>query len=380
MSSPAAGGAVRIRPVENRSDLRTFIRFPWQIYRKHYPTPHWVPPLLVSEKALLSRDRSPFFEHGDAAYFLAEHNGKLVGRIAGIVNDLHTEIHEEPVGFFGFFECINDQEVAAALVDAAAAWVRERGLKVMRGPMNFSTNETCGLLTEGFDEPPTVMMTFNPPYYVELLTGAGMEPAKELLSYFVGAADTPERIGAVAKKARRSSNVEFRTMNIKRYKEEVALIKVVYNDAWERNWGFLPMTEAEMDQMANDLKPILDPDMVILAFVDGEVAGFSLSVPDINEILIHMNGRLLPFGIFKLLSRRRKATHVRVIALGVRRRYRRLGLGSVFYAESLRTALEKGYRSGEASWVLEDNAEMRTPLELMGGKINKRYMIYDLGL
>jgi len=371
---------LRIRRVESGADLRTFIRFPWRIYRGRYPDPNWVPPLLVSERALLDRDRCPFFEHGDAVYLLAEREGRPVGRIAGIVNDAHVSFHQEEVGFFGFFECFEDPEAATGLVSEAGAWVAERGLKTMRGPMNFSTNETCGLLIEGFDSPPTIMMTHNPLFYTRLLTGAGLAPVKTLLSYEVTAGPVTDRILAVAEKTRQQAGVTFRSIDMKRFRAEVDLLKSVYNEAWERNWGFVPMTDAEFEHMAADMKPILDPDLVLLAFVNGQMAGFSLTFPDANQVLIRLNGRLLPFGWLRLLRGLKKVDRVRVVALGVRKDFRRLGLGSLFYAESMRVAIEKGLRAGEASWILEDNLDMRRPVELLGGKINKKYAIYELPL
>ena len=371
---------VRVLPVEDGADFRRFITFPWEIYRRREHLPNWVPPLIASEKALFDRRRCPYFEHGDARFFLARRNGRPVGRIAAITNDAHVDYHGEKTGFFGFFESIRDQEVTNALVAAAADWVRERGLELMRGPMNYSTNETCGLLVDGFDEPPTVMMTYNPPWYSELLEGAGMKPAKELLSYLVRNDQLPDRILHIAEKTKHKASIEFRRLNMKRFEEEVALIKEIYNDAWERNWGFVPMTEAEIDHMAAELKPVVDPDLVLLAFIGGQMAGFSLALPDVNQILLGMNGRLFPFGIFKLLAGRKHINHARVIALGVRKIYQGLGLGSLFYAETFKTAVEKGYLSGEASWILEDNEEMRRPMELMGAVINKRYMVYELPL
>ena len=373
--------SLTIRAVEDGADLRRFIRFPWSLYRDRYPDPYWVPPLLSSERALLDKRRCPFFEHGDAHYLLAERDGRPVGRIAAIANDLHVEFHQEPVGFFGFFESIHDREVASALVQAAGDWVRRRGLPVMRGPMNFSTNESCGLLIDGFEEPPTVMMTHNPPWYADLLAAAGMTPTHELLSYRLEADSTrSERIFKIAEKARKRAGIEFRPINMKRFAQDVALVKEVYNDAWERNWGFVPMTDAEIDHMAKDLKPVVDSDLVLLAFINGELVGFSLALPDINQVLHRMNGRLFPLGFLTLMRGLKKITHARIMALGVKKRYQGIGLGSLFYAETIRRAVGKGYRSGEASWILADNIDMRRPLEEMGGRINKRYMVYEQSL
>jgi GNAT superfamily N-acetyltransferase len=371
---------LRIRRVESGADLRTFIRFPWRVYRGRYPDPNWVPPLLISERALLDRDRSPFFEHGDAVYLLAERAGVPVGRIAGIVNDAHVTFQEEEAGFFGFFECFEDPETAEALVAEAAAWVAERGMKTLRGPMNFSTNETLGLLIEGFDTPPTIMMTHNPPFYAGLLIDAGLRPVKTLLSYEVTAGPVTDKVLALADAAREKAGLTFRPLDMKHFSQEVKLVKSVYNEAWERNWGFVPMTDAEFEHMAADLKPVVDPDLVLLAFIGDEMAGFSLAAPDVNQVLIRMNGRLLPFGWLKLMRGLKRIDRARVIALGVREKFRRLGLGSLFYSESMRVGLQKGYRAGEASWILEENMDMRRPIEQLGGTINKKYAIYELPL
>jgi GNAT superfamily N-acetyltransferase len=371
---------LHIRRVESHADLRTFIRFPWRVYRGRYSDPNWVPPLLAGERALFDRDHCPFFEHGDAIFLLAEREGRPVGRIAGIVNDAHVSFQQEEVGFFGFFECFEDPEAATGLVSEAGAWVAERGLKTIRGPMNYSTNETCGLLVEGFDSPPTIMMTHNPPFYAQLLTGAGLAPAKTLLSYEVTAGPVTEKVLAMAAAAREKAGLSFRPIDMKQFRQEVDLLKAVYNEAWERNWGFVPMTDAEFEHLAADLKPVIDPDLVLLAFIEGELAGFSLALPDVNQVLVRMNGRLFPSGWFKLMRGLKRIDRVRVIALGVREEYRRLGLGSLFYSESMRVGLEKGYRAGEASWILEDNLDMRRPIELLGGKINKKYAIFERAL
>ncbi|MFO7768168.1 MAG: GNAT family N-acetyltransferase [bacterium] len=374
-------GDLEVREITGTGrELQQFIRFPWRIYRGLYPHPNWVPPLLSAEKALLDKSRSPFFEHGDAAYFMAFLEGRPVGRIAGIVNDLHVEFQREEAGFFGFFETVQDQAVTDALVGRAADWVRERGLKTMRGPMNFSTNETCGLLVDGFDEPPTIMMTYNPPWYETQLLTAGLEPVKLLLSYFIQADSDIERIIRIARKAQEKAGVEMRALDMSRFEEEVDLVKGIYNEAWERNWGFVPMTDAEFDHLAKDLKPVVDPDFVKIASIEGEPVGFSLTVPDVNQVLIDMNGRLFPFGWIRLLLGLKRIDVARVIALGVKKEYQGIGLGSMFYADAFDVARRKGYRGGEASWILEDNTDMRKPMEAMSAEVNKRYRVYDLAL
>ena len=367
---------VTIQPVQSKKDLKKFILFPWKIYKDD---PNWVPPLISDMKKMFDPKKNPFFEHAEVENFLAYKNGEPVGRISAIINHIHNEFQGEKTGFFGFFESVHDPEVAKALIDGAANWVKERGMDRLRGPMNFSTNDTCGLLIDDFKSPPVVEMTYNPPYYVELMEKAGLKKAKDLYAYFmddsIPISPKIERISNIIKKRH---NVTIRSINLKKLREELKLVKVVYNDAWSKNWGFVPLTDAEIDHIAKQLKPIVDPDLAIFAFVNGEVAGFSVSLPDFNQALIKINGRLLPFGLFKLLYYSKKIDMIRVFIMGVREKYRHLGLDAVFYYETYMRGTGKGYHKGEFSWILEDNYKMRNTLENMGARIYKTYRIYDL--
>ncbi len=365
-----------IQLVKTQTHLRDFIRLPWKIYAGN---PNWVPPLIVDMKKILDKKKNPFFEHSDAQLFLAQDNGETVGRIAAIINNNHNAFHNEKIGFFGFFECIDDSNAARELFDAAAQWVKERGLTHLRGPANFSTNDPCGLLIEGFDSPPVLLMTYNPPYYINLLEGAGFKKIKELYAYsYHRDLPMPERFEALAKRTLADAHVTFRTINLKDFDNEVKRVQTIYNDAWQNNWGFVPMTEAELAHMAKELKPIVDPDIVYFAEVDGEVAGFSLALPDYNEILKDLNGRLLPFGIFKLLMNRKKIKRVRVITLGVRKKFQnKRGLAPAFYYETYRRGINKGYSLGEFSWILDDNVLMNRALEGMGATLYKKYAFYE---
>jgi hypothetical protein len=371
----AGGGAIRVTPVRGRRDFDRFLKLPWKIYERD---PNWVPPLLLDQKNVLDRRKHPFHQHAEVEYFLAWKGGEVVGRIAAIVNHAYVEFHDERTGFFGFFECVDDAEVAAALLRTAEGWVRERGMDRILGPMSFSTNEECPLamLVEGFDRPPAVMMAYNPPYYPRLVEGAGYEKAKDLLAYFVDDPNPPERLRRGVARLQESEEIRIRPVDMKRFREEVAAIKGIYNSAWERNWGFVPMTDAEFDHLARQLRPIVNPNLCLIAEVRGEPAGFAVALPDYHQVLRHLNGRLFPFGLFKLLWYRRKIDGIRVITLGLKPGFRRMGLDAMFYLRIFEEGVKGGYRWAECSWILEDNWDMRRPLERLGARAYKTYRIY----
>lgn len=377
-AAPAAAGRVEVRPVTRDDELRAFIRLPWRIYRND---PAWVPPLRRDVRRMLDPAVHPFHRHSDVRTFLALRDGRPVGRIAAIHNRRHVEVHDEPVGFFGFFESVEDPEVSSALFDAAAGWLRERGLEVMRGPTSFSTNEETGLLVEGFDRPPAILMPHNPPYYPRLVRDYGFHEAKTLLAYWLEAESAPERLVRIADAVRERSDLTVRSLDMNRFDEELARVKRIYNAAWEENWGFVPMTEAEFDYMAAELKPVLDPDLAIFVEdADGRAVGFGLSLPDYNMAIRHADGRLFPFGLLKIRWHARKIDRLRVLALGLLPEYRRRGVDGILYVETFRRGLARGIDSGEFSWVLEDNERMKRPLERMGAHVHKRYRLYDVGL
>jgi hypothetical protein len=367
---------VEVKPVETRAERRAFLNFPWQIYPGRYPA--WVPPLLAEERKRID-PRNPFFTHGSVQLFLAYRDGRVAGRIAAIENTLHNEFHSDRVGFFGLFESVHDPEVAGALLDRAAEWVAARGLDRLRGPTNFSTNDDCGLLVDNFVDPPYVMMTYNPPYYEELLTGWGLEKATDLLAYQVRyeELETP-RLARIERAVKRASkDVRVRSIRMKRFNEEVALVRDLYNAAWERNWGFVPMNDAEVDYMAKQLKPVIDPDLALIGEVDGQPAGFALALPDVNQAIRHANGRLFPFGLFKLLWHMRRVQGIRVITLGLKEEFRGTAMAPLLYFEMFRRGSSKGHRVAESSWVLEDNQAMRLGVEKMGGRVYKTYRLYE---
>ncbi len=362
----------------NQKEIGEFIKFEWQIYSDDA---HWVPHLLMERKEFLDPHKNPFFDHADVAYFMAYRNGQAVGRIAGIVNELHNKFHQDQTGFFGLFECRNDPDAAAALIGEAEKFVRQRGMTVLRGPVNFSTNDECGLLVEGFDRPPMIMMTYNPTYYIALFEQNGLVKCKDLIAYRLETPPSiPERLQRAVDLILKRNSFTVRTFNMKDFTNEVQRVKKIYNAAWEKNWGFIPMTDAEFDHMGKQMKQILDPDFLFIAEHRGEPIGFSLAIPNINEALIKIrDGRLLPFGLFKLLwnTRKGKIRTVRVITLGVVPQHRHSGLDTVFYHKTFEMGIRKGVQWGELSWILEDNAAMNRPLERMGATVYKRYRIYE---
>lgn len=368
-----------IKVVETKSDLMKFIRLPWRIYEDD---PHWVAPLLVERKKFLDKKKNPFFEHAEVVFYLAQRNGKAVGRIAGIVNHNHIKYHQEKVGFFGLFECVDDFGVAKALLDKVRDWLKSKGMEIMRGPANFSSNEEWGFLLEGFDSRPVIMMTYNPPYYLDFVARYDMVKAKDLYAYFIDKSlPTPQRMVRMAESIRKRQNMRIRNIDMKEFQKEIKLIKQIYNSAWSKNWGFVPMTDEEFDHLAKNLKQIVDPHMIFIAEVDGRPAGFSLALPDFNQVLARLNGRLFPFGILKLLWHskiRNKIDGVRVITMGVTPEFQKRGIDTVFYVQSYNVGVKRGYTWAEMSWVLEDNTLMNRVLKLLGAKLYKKYRIYEI--
>lgn len=347
-------------------------------------TPTGFPPLILERKEFLDPKKNPFYEHADIKLFLAMKDREIVGRIAAIVNHSHIRFHEEKVGFFGLFECIQDQEVAKCLFDRTASWLCEKGMVTMRGPMNFSTNEEVGILIKGFDSSPFIMMTYNPPYYIDLIEGYGFRKAKDLYAYYLDDSNPiPERLLRLGERIMKRGRFRLRKLEMQNLKDEIDRFKEVYNSAWEINWGFIPMTDKEIDRMANELKLIIDPDLIYFVETDDEIIGFSLALPDINEVLKKVNGRLFPLGLFRLLwdiKIAKKISGARILVLGVLKGYRHLGVDSLLYLETFKEGLRKGYTRGEASWILEDNVQMLRPIEAIGARHYKTYRIYDCPL
>ena len=369
--------APRVSEVRDRHDLRAFIALPYALHRQD---PQWVPVLRRDMAVLLSVKKNPFFRHAQAAYFLARREGRVVGRIAAIHNRLHNEFQGDRVGFFGFFESVNEPEVAGALFEAVAAWLRARGLAAMRGPASFSTNDECGLLVDGFGTPPVLMMPHNPPYYAGLIEGWGFQKAKDLLAFQTTDDQLPSRLVEGTALLTRRYKIGLRQLDLKRFPAEVETVKRLYNASWEKNWGFIPMTDAEIDHLAKQLKPVVVPEMVLFAEKAGVPVGFAIALPDLNVALKkNPSGRLFP-GILKTLWAARKLTRIRVVLLGTLPEWRGKGIDALLYRGIWENGYAKGYRWAEAGWILEDNFPMRNGLEHMGFEAYKTYRLYDRAL
>jgi hypothetical protein len=331
---------------------------------------------------LLDTKGNPFYRQAERALFIARQDGRVVGRIAAIENRAHNTFHKDRVGFFGFFESIRSPDVARALFDAARAWLANRGLAVMRGPMNPSTNHDCGLLVDGFEEHPCFLTSWNPAYYESLIRAAGLAPVKDLLGYWLPYGEPgfqmPSKLEAVAKRAAERAGLTFRDLEPKHFWDEVERCWEIYNSAWEENWGFVPMSRDEFLHMAKSLKPLLIPQFAFLAEVNGRPAGFMLSSPDYNLVFKRIrNGRLFPVGLARILVAKPRLRTGRVIALGVKPEFRSGSVLPIFLYEATRRAIAFGSPGAEASWVLEENRAMRQPIEALGGRVYRRWRIYE---
>ena len=365
--------AVEIVPVSDGRGLNRFIAFTYRHYRGD---PLWVPQLRMDVRTLLSPKKNPFWQHAAAAYFLATAGDRTVGRIAAVTNEAHNREHGDRVGFYGFFESVNDQGVADALFDAAATWLRARGHDTMRGPMNPSVNDDCGLLVDGFDTPPTVMMPHNPRYYPALHDAAGLRKAKDLLAYENATSKMPERLARGARLVAERKGITIRRLDMKRFAQEVELVKRLYNEAWEKNWGYVPLTDEEIDHLARQLKPVVVPDLICFAEQGGKVIGFAVALPDLNVALKHNpSGRL--YGLPLILWHARKIARARILLLGALPAYRHTGVDALMYQWIWEKGNAHGIYWGEAGWVLEDNAPMNNALLRIGFRVYKTYRIYD---
>jgi hypothetical protein len=362
----------------SQGDLMKFIKFPNELYKREK---FYIPYLISDRKKFLDKAGNPFFRHARVAYYLAYRDGRIVGRISGIVNDLHNEFHNEKTGFFGFFDCVDDIEVARALLSKAEEFVRKEGMQVIRGPMNFSTNDEIGLLIEGFDSYPVFMMTYNPLYYIDLYENLGLKKVEDVYAYYIDEKSRPsERIVNIVEKIRTRSRVKIRIIDLRDFERELEIIRKIYNDAWSTNWGFVPMTPEEFRHTADDFKKIVEPELVLLAFIDDEPAGFSLTMPDYNQVFRRMNGRLFPTGLLKFIyyTKFKKIMNgARIITMGVVHKYQKIGLDLILSYDTFIKGPKLGYWWGEMSWILERNTLMHKAAETLGGRVYKKYRIYD---
>ncbi len=342
---------------------------------------NWVAPLLMDMQKVFS-PTNPLFQHAEMQLWVARRNGRDVGRVAGVIDRSHNSFHNEQTAFFGFFECVDDPDVCGALLATVTAWARQRGMTRILGPMNPTTNDECGLLVDGYDSPPTFMMTYNPPYYATLLEGARCTKAKDLLAFGFDIANGPkERFARFMQKfQKREPDMRIMPIARKTLTEQLAKVKAVYNQAWEKNWGFVPMTDAEIDFMAARLKPLLTDGLAFVAEKAGEPVGFLLAMPDYNQAFKHLRGSLVAPGLLRALPYFlgwRTPRYVRCLTLGVVGKYRNRGIEAAMLAEALTTSLNRGFVRGEASWILEDNEPVKRTIGLFGGEVYKRYRIYE---
>jgi len=373
---------IEVRQVTSRRERNAFIKFPWRIYKND---PTWVPPLIIERKGFIDRKRHPFYLHGDAALFLARRGTEIVGRIMASDDPNYNAVHQSNVGCFGLLDTIDDPEVADALFRAAGNWLRSKGRNEIMGPVDYSTNYVCGLLIDGFQYPPTLLTSHNPPYYTALIESCGFEKAKDLYAWwFSEPASAAARLRQLGSVFRKRQSVTIRKGNLKNLREESRRLREIYNEAWQKNWGFVPFTEKEIEFMTHELKPLIVPEFTLIAEIEDEPVGFILCVPDINVALRHIDGRLtkfgLPIGLAKLLYYKSRTRTARLIALGVKRKHRRAGIAEMLVLQIIEDAMIKRGFTGELSLTLEDNYMINRFLRAIGAKCYKTYRIYKRSL
>ena len=370
---------VVVKPVAGRRERKLFLGSPWRLYRDD---PHWIPPIRMDLEEMVGYRPHPFYQRNEVQTFLAWRGGEVVGRIAAIHNRVHVEYQKDPRGFFGFFECADDQDAAKALLDAVRSWLAERGLCALRGPMNPGLNYTLGTLVEGFDSPPTFLMTYNPPYYGRLLEGCGLAKAQDLYSYYAFKDMLPAssaKHGPLAEQIVQRYNVKLRTLDRSRFLADVIGFINVYNRSMSRHWGFSPMSPEEVRHLAKGLRWLIVPELTAIAEVDGQMVGAVFGMLDYNPRIRKIDGRLLPFGFVRLLWNRRAIKRIRLVSTNVIPEYQLLGVGLVLLRALVPKGLAWGLDEVEYSWVAESNALSRGSLEKGGAKRLKTFRVYDGG-
>lgn len=372
---------VEVVEVESKAQMRRFIDYPNQLYKND---PNYVAPLTMERNEFFDIPKNPFYRKATVKFFLAMRGDEVVGRVATCVNYVHNEFHQEKTGFFGFLDTPDDADIAARLLKVAMITLKIEGMERMRGPMNFSTNHETGFLIEGFDTPPTIMMTYNKPYQPAVAEKFGLKKVMDLLAYRLTKEKMQiDRFKPVAERIQKRAEITVRNIRMSDFDNEVKRINEIYNQAWSHNWGFVPMDEAEFEYMAKNLKQVVEPELVLMAEHKGKPIAFSLALPDINQALIHLHGSLFPFGIVKLLWHtkiRNKITDIRVLTLGVIPEFQKRGIDACLYMKTAEAGIAKGYNGGEFSWILETNDLMRGALEQLGAWVDKRYRVYEMPL
>ncbi len=368
--------SIEVKKVTTQNDLNQFIKFPWKIYKGDR---NWVPPLIMEQKKLLNQNKNPFFNDAEADYFLAFNDGQVAGRIAAIRNNTHLKYHKDDSGHFGFFECINDQAIADELFNAAKDWIKKKELKYMKGPANPSSNDVYGMLVEGFDDSPRLLMPYNPKYYINLCEGYGLQKAKDLYAWKIQSDKilASEKLKRGQEIVKKRYSLTISQLDMKNFQKDLEKFKYVYNKAWAPNWGFVPMTEEQIDAMAKEMKPLAEPSLVLFGEIEGKLVGAALVMLDYNQIFKDMNGKLFPLNFIKLFTQKKKIKWLRILTLGIIPEYQKRGLDTVFYWEILHRGIALNIHQGEASWVLEDNEMMNRGLELMNAERYKKYRIWE---
>ncbi len=364
-----------VRVVTEGSDRKLFIEFPYELYKDEE---YWIPPLRMDQKKLIDQKKNPFYENAEIVLFLAEKNGELAGRIAAIIDHRYNEHHNEKTGHFGFFECIDDQGTADLLFKVAGDWLKDKGMEKVMGPASPSMMDTIGVLVEGFDKKPYIMMPYNKPYYSDLIKNAGLEKVMGMYAYEVSrdtvSFDRIQRAGQIVLK--RNPGLTIRPVNLKKMDKEAEIIRDIFNKAWAKNWGFIPLSESEMAATAKDLKMVIDTDIACIAEIDGNPIAFSVALPDYNQVFEKMNGNLFPFGIFKLLTGRKKISRIRTALMGVIPEYQGKGIDALLHHRAIELGPPKGLAVSELSWILETNVDMIRVAEKIGGVRDKTYHMY----
>jgi GNAT superfamily N-acetyltransferase len=370
--------------LEDRALVDRFIRVPWYVNREVYPNDKWVPPLMMDRRDYLDEHKNPFFDHAEAAFWVAHRDGKDIGRIAAVEDADYALRHGERVGYFGMFECADDEDVARELLERAEEWLRERGCVSVRGPMDLSMNYTCGILVEGFEHKPGVSMPWNPPFYARIVEAAGFEKAKDLYQWGIELSDPiPERVVRISEKIQKREGIEIRQFDFDNWDRDVAITLELLNDAWKENWGFVPMREKEYRHFAKDLKMVLRPELGLIAEVDGEPIAFAATIVDVNPVLRKIDGKLFPFGAIRLgweVMVKKSIDRGRLVLLGIKERYRRRGIDSLLFVKTFQNSAKIGLTGGQIGWTLEDNVLVNRAIEAFGCKRKFVYRIYEKSL
>jgi len=371
--------SIEIIAVEGEAELKAFIDLPWKLYAGY---PNWVPPLKKEVRRLLDPHRHPFWEFSERILFLARRGSEAVGRIVGIIDRHYNQVHDEKMGVWGFFECVDDPEVATALFASVETWVRQQGMTFLRGPLSPSMNNESGLLIEGFDYSPVVGMAYNPPYYLRLVEACGFTKEKDLLAFLIdGEYRLPDWMERLAERTAQKKGVRIRHVDPKQMDAEFALIREIYNDSWSGNWGFVPLTDNEMRDIQKNVKPFADPGLVFFMYYDDEPAAVCVIFPDINPLLKRLNGRIGLSGLLKALIYRREIKDLRLLMFGIKEKYRQLGLPMLAFRHIYAIGREqKKYQNLEMGWTLEDNESINSLIEETGAKRHKKYRIFRKSL